>query len=76
MKTLIIDGGKQDKLRAGDLLGALTGTIGLPGDVVGKITIMARRSYIAIRNDRAELALQGLRADKIKGRSFRVRLCQ
>ena len=76
MKTLIIDGGKQDKLRAGDLLGALTGTIGLPGDVVGKITIMARRSYIAIRNDRAELALQGLRADKSKGKSFRDRLCQ
>ena len=72
MTTLIIDGGKQDKLRAGDLLGALTGDVGLPGDVVGKIDITARHTYVAIRSDRAEAALQGLRAGKIKGRAFRV----
>jgi ATP-independent RNA helicase DbpA len=74
MTTLIIAGGRQDKLRAGDLLGALTGDIGLPGDVVGKIDILARHTYVAIRSDRAELALQGLRAGKIKGRSFRARV--
>ncbi|MFO0579718.1 MAG: ATP-dependent RNA helicase DbpA [Polyangia bacterium] len=73
MTTLLIDGGKQDKLRAGDLLGALTGDVGLPGEVVGKIHIAARYSYVAIRRDRAEAALQGLRAGKIKRRSFRVR---
>ena len=72
MTTLIIEGGKQDKLRAGDLLGALTGDVGLPGDVVGKIDITARHTYVAIRSDRAEAALQGLRAGKIKGKQFRV----
>ncbi|MDP2323672.1 MAG: ATP-dependent RNA helicase DbpA [Gammaproteobacteria bacterium] len=72
MTTLIIEGGRQDKLRAGDLLGALTGDVGLPGDVVGKIDITARHTYVAIRSDRAESALQGLRAGKIKGRTFRV----
>jgi ATP-independent RNA helicase DbpA len=74
MTTLIIEGGKQDKLRAGDLLGALTGDIGLPAEVVGKIDIHPRHTYVAIRSDRAELALQGLRAGKIKGRSFRARV--
>lgn len=72
MTTLIIEGGRQDKLRAGDLLGALTGDVGLPGEVVGKIDIVARHAYVAIRSDRAEAALQGLRAGKIKGKSFRV----
>jgi len=72
MTTLIIEGGRQDKLRAGDLLGALTGDIGLPGDIVGKIDIHTRHTYVAIRSDRAELALKGLRAGKIKGRSFRA----
>ena len=43
MTTLIIEGGRQDKLRAGDLLGALTGDVGLPGDAVGKIDIVPRR---------------------------------
>ena len=72
MTTLIIEGGRQDKLRAGDLLGALTGDVGLPGDIVGKIDVVARRTYVAIRSDRAEVALRGLRAGKIKGRAFRV----
>lgn len=73
MTTLVISGGRQDKLRPGDLLGALTGDIGLPGEVVGKIDIDAQQSYVAIRRDRAEVALKGLRASKIKGRSFRAR---
>ena len=72
MTTLIIEGGRQDKLRAGDLLGALTGDIGLPSEVVGKIDIHPRHTYVAIRSDRAEPALKGLRARKIKGRSFRA----
>jgi ATP-independent RNA helicase DbpA len=72
MTTLTIDGGRQDKLRAGDLLGALTGDVGLPGDAIGKIDIAARRAYVAVRTERAEQALRGLRAGKIKGRTFRV----
>lgn len=73
MTTLIIEGGRQDKLRAGDLLGALTGDVGLPGEVVGKIVITPSLTYVAVRSDRADAALQGLRASKIKGKSFRVR---
>jgi len=72
MTTLIIEGGRQDKLRAGDLLGALTGDVGLPGDAVGKIDIGPQRAYVAIRSDRAAAALRGLRAGKIKGKAFRV----
>ena len=72
MTTLIIEGGRRDKLRAGDLLGALTGEVGLAGDVVGKIDIVDRHTYVAVRSDRAEYALQGLRGGKIKGKSFRV----
>ncbi|MBK8262751.1 MAG: ATP-dependent RNA helicase DbpA [Nannocystis sp.] len=73
MTTLILEGGRQDKLRPGDLLGALTGELGLPAEIVGKIDIHARRSYIAIRRDRAALALERIRAGKIKGRSYRAR---
>jgi ATP-independent RNA helicase DbpA len=72
MTTLIIDGGRQDKLRAGDLLGALTGDVGLPAEAVGRIDIADRLAYVAIRSDRAEAALRGLRGGKIKGRTFRV----
>jgi len=73
MVTLCIEGGKQDKLRPGDLLGALTGDIGLEGTDVGKIDVQPSRTYVAIRRERAERALHGLRNGKIKSRSFKVR---
>ena len=73
MTTLLIDGGRQDKLRPGDLLGALTGDVGLPGDAVGSISIGPKQTFVAIARLHADLALRGLQGSKIKGRSFRAR---
>jgi ATP-independent RNA helicase DbpA len=73
MKTLVIDAGRQDKLRPGDILGALTGDAGLPADEVGKIDVFATRAYVAVRRGSANKALERLRAGRIKGRNFRIR---
>lgn len=73
MSTLCVDGGRQEKVRPGDILGALTGEAGIAADAVGKIGIFATRSYVAIRRDQAPIALKRLRDGKIKGRKFRVR---
>ena len=73
MRTLVIDAGRQDKLRPGDILGALTGDAGLDAKDIGKIDVFATRAYVAIRRDLANKALERLRAGKIKGRNFRVR---
>jgi len=73
MKTLVIDAGRQDKLRPGDILGALTGDAGLKADDVGKIDVFATRAYVAVSRALADKALERLRAGKIKGRNFRVR---
>jgi ATP-independent RNA helicase DbpA len=74
MVTFLIDGGKQDKLRAGDLLGALTGDGGLPGDAVGKIDILPTRTYVALGTQHAAAALAALAGGKIKikGKGFRM----
>lgn len=74
MRTLRIDAGKQDKLRPGDIVGALTGEAGLHKDAVGKIAVFPTRSYVAIARGKAAGALEKLRAGKIKGRRFRVHL--
>ncbi len=74
MATLRIDAGRGDKLRPGDLLGALTGAAGLPGEAIGKIDVFPTRTYVAVRADLARKAVAGLIEGKIKGRSFRVRL--
>jgi ATP-independent RNA helicase DbpA len=74
MATLRIDAGRTDKLRPGDIVGALTGDAGLHKDSVGKIDVFATRSYVAIARNHAKHALTQLRAGKIKGRKFRVNL--
>ena len=71
--TLRIDAGKTDKLRPGDIVGALTGDAGLPVAAVGKIDVFPTRSYVAIARAHADKALSQLQAGKIKGRKFRVR---
>jgi len=70
--TLVIEGGKKDKIRAGDLLGALTGDVGLNGDSIGKIDIYDRQSYVAIEKDFIEKAKTLLNKGKIKGKKFSV----
>lgn len=73
MVTLYISGGRMDKLRPGDILGALTGEAGgLPGSDVGKIEIHERFSYVAIVRGSAERALERLGAGRIKGKKFKV----
>jgi ATP-independent RNA helicase DbpA len=71
--TLAIDGGRQDKLRPGDIVGALTGDGGLAADQIGKIDVFATRAYVAVQSAVAAEVLQRIRSSKIKGRSFRVR---
>ncbi|CAM5412277.1 ATP-dependent RNA helicase DbpA [Rhodanobacter lindaniclasticus] len=73
MKTLVIDAGRQDKLRPGDILGALTGDAGLNAKDIGKIDVFVTRAYVAITRTLANKALERLRAGRIKGRNFRVR---
>jgi len=73
MVTLQIDGGKKQKVRAGDILGALTGKNGITGKQVGKIIINDNQAYVAINREVAKPALKKLEEGKLKGRSFRVR---
>ncbi|WP_251310362.1 ATP-dependent RNA helicase DbpA [Halomonas sp. NCCP-2165] len=73
MATLQLGSGKKQKLRPGDILGALTGEGGIAGDQVGKIKVMANSAYVAVRREVAKPALAKLEGDKLKGRSVRVR---
>jgi ATP-independent RNA helicase DbpA len=71
-RTIFINGGKKVKVRAGDILGALTADIGLDKNDVGKIDILQNCSYVAIKTNMLKKAYDGLRNGKIKGKYFRV----
>jgi ATP-independent RNA helicase DbpA len=73
MVTLCINGGRKNKVRAGDILGALTANKKLPGKQIGKIDIFDNLAYVAVERPIAKQALKILSEDKIKGRKFRAR---
>lgn len=73
-RTLLIAGGRKDKIRPGDVLGALTGEAGIPGDAVGKIDIADFSAYVTLDCAHADKALSRLADGKIKGRRYKVRL--
>ncbi len=74
MHCLCLSAGRKDKLRPGDILGALTGDAGIPGDKVGKIAIFDYQAYVAVDRSVAKQALQRLQSGKIKGRPVKVRM--
>jgi ATP-independent RNA helicase DbpA len=74
LTSLCIAAGRKDKLRAGDILGALTGEDGLDGKAVGKIDVMDYQAYVSVASRFAQKALARLTGNKIKGQRFKVRL--
>ena len=73
MVTIQIDAGRRNKIRPGDLLGALTGDAGLSGSQIGKIDIFDLSSFVAVDQQVVRKALNYLANGKVKGRSIRAR---
>jgi ATP-independent RNA helicase DbpA len=73
MATLQILGGRKEKIRPGDVLGALTGEAGFSGSQVGKINVTEFTTYVAVERGIVRDALRKLSAGKVKGKKVRVR---
>ena len=73
MVTLQILGGRKEKIRPGDVLGALTGEAGFTREQVGKITVTEQSTYVAVARNIASVAVRKLSAGKVKGKTVKVR---
>jgi len=76
MSTIQIDGGKKQKVRPGDILGALTSKntgAEINGKDVGKINVLDNKAYVAVNKKVLKVALRKLSAGKMKGRTYKVR---
>lgn len=71
MRTICIDAGKKDKLRAGDIVGALINECGLTQEEIGKIDQLDHLSYVAVVRPKAENIYQKFVSRPIKGKTFR-----
>ncbi len=72
MITLSINGGRKNKISAGDILGALTSPGGIKGSEVGKIDRLDYLTFVAVKRDAAERALKILETEQVKGRRFKA----
>ena len=73
MVTLQILGGRKEKIRPGDVMGALTGTAGFAAAQIGKINVNEFSTYVAVARDIADLALRALNAGTVKGKRVKAR---
>jgi len=73
MVTLQILGGRKDKIRPGDVLGALTGEAGFTREQVGKIMVTDQTTYVAVARNIYREAVRKLSAGKVKGKTVKVR---
>jgi ATP-independent RNA helicase DbpA len=74
MATLQILGGRKEKIRAGDVLGALTKDLGYAAAQVGKIDVNEFSTYVAVDRGIAHEVLRKLSGAKVKGRAVKVRM--
>ena len=70
MKTIAIGGGRKDKLRPGDIVGAFTGDFGVDGDAIGDIQIKDRIAFVAVERHLADKLVRAIGRGQIKGRNF------
>ena len=76
MQTIQILGGRKEKIRAGDVLGALTKDLGFAGAQIGKINVNEFSTYVAVESGIAQQVVKKLSAGKVKGRSVKLRLME
>ena len=74
MVTLQILGGRKEKIRPGDVLGALTADAGYSREQIGKINVTEFTTFVAVNRGIALEAMQKLNAGKVKGKAVKVRL--
>ena len=74
MVTLNIIGGKKNKIRVMDILGAMTNSSEIKGDDIGKINVFDFYSCVAVRKEKAHKAYDHLKSKPIKGRVCKVRI--
>lgn len=73
MRTIQISCGRKDKIRPGDILGALTGDAGgLKGSDIGKIDVRDKITYVAVENASATSAAKAINHGRIKKKKFRA----
>ena len=72
MVRLFINIGKDQKVKPGDILGALAGESGMPGKLVGAIDMYDKYTFVEVPCEYGKEVLQAMKNVKIKGKSISI----
>ena len=72
MVRLFINIGKKQKVKPGDILGALAGESGMPGKLVGAIDMYDKYTFVEVPCEYGKDVLQAMKNVKIKGKSISI----
>jgi superfamily II DNA/RNA helicase len=73
-KTLYISAGKKDKVNKMDIVGMLLQKGNLKKDELGKIEVLDKSAYAAIKSNKILKTLQLVQTEKIKGRKVKMEI--
>ncbi len=72
MARLFINIGKKQRVRPGDILGAIAGETGIPGNIVGTIDMYDKYTFVEVPKNVAADVLEAMSSAKIKGKSISI----
>lgn len=72
MARLFINVGKNQAVRPGDILGAIAGESGMPGNMVGSIDMFDKYTFVEVPREQADAVLEAMKNAKIKGKNIHM----
>ncbi len=72
MVRLFINLGKNQRIRPGDILGAIAGETGMPGKLIGSIDMFDKYTFVEVPREYAADVIQVMKESKIKGKSINI----
>lgn len=76
MVRIFIGMGRQDGLRPGDLVGAITNEAGLPAKQIGVIDLLDRTAFVEVPASEGQRVVDILSNSKIRNRKVKIQLAQ
>ena len=72
MVRLFINVGKKQRIRPGDILGAIAGESGMPGKLIGSIDMFDKYTFVEVPREYAGEVLNAMKSAKIKGNTIAI----
>ena len=75
-ERIFINLGKSSKIRPGDIVGAIAGETGIPGNAIGEIEIFDKFSFVNVPKEDAEKIVRIMSKSQIKGKKVNMEIAK